>query len=172
MDRAKRNRKKTVNLEELSDDEMLELIGSVESELDEDSDDSVADPDYVFDNIEPDSVSFDDEEVIEEANDAQIYEVNGNNSTDAFIQAINASLHVSELGQPTASSTFIHDVAAIETVETEVLVSTSTATINATPFKPKRDRSPLPTIEFTGPSIRPNNGGFDGGGMNVFSVFL
>lgn len=46
---------------------MLEFIDSVNDSEDYDSDDSVADPDYVDDNIEPDTLDEGDEQVITES---------------------------------------------------------------------------------------------------------
>lgn len=130
---------------------------------DYDSDDSVADPDYVDDNIEPDTLDEGDEQVITEC----IHEMNAAETTDAFIGAINLSLYLSAI-EPAGSSTFLQDVAADETVETQE-PSTSNASKTKTP---KRARSPLPTVETTGPTVQPTTGGFTGGGMTIFCVFL
>lgn len=161
MDRPKRRYKKRVNLEELSEEQLMEFIDSVESDVDSvGSDDSVADPDFVFDSI----LSESDEQAIEACTD----EMNEAENTDAFVQAINLSLNLNELEAPAASSTFVHDVAALETVETVETQEPSTSTATRAT---KRGRSPLPTVEATGPSIQPSVGGFDGGSMTIFSIF-
>lgn len=169
MDRCKRNYNKKFNLEKLSDDQLIEFINSVESE-DEiySSDDSVFDPDYVVDNIEPDSLDElpkNDEQATEEC----IQEMNEAETTDAFLQAVNLSINISEIENPAASSTFVLGIAADET---EQEPSTSTAIITNSRLKsPKRARSPLPTFEATGPSVQPTAGGYTGGGIPFMLLY-
>lgn len=164
MDRSKRKCKKRVDLEELSEEQLLQLIDSVDDGDDCDSDDNVVDPDYVNDSIEPDTLEEGDEQVIAECID----EMNAAETTDAFIQAINLSLNLSAMEQPVASSTFVQNFSAVETVVTQ-----EPFTSNATMIKaPKRARSPLPIIETNGPSVQPTTGGFTEGGMTIFTVLL
>lgn len=203
MDRCRRSYKKRVNLNELTDDELLEFIDSVESENEMyDSDGSVTDPDYVIDHIKPDDtlLDVDEQEIMEgidEKNAADIKnaiedginiktddtlslideqaimegieEMNAADNTDAFIQAINISMNISDIEQLTHS--FLIDDVAVETIETQPTTSTGIAT--NTLFKPaKRCRSPLPTVEDTGPKIQPTAGGFTGGGATIFHPFI
>lgn len=170
MNRSKRDYKKKVNLEELSDEQLLEFIDSVDSDDDiYSSDDSVNDPDYIVDNIEPDTtaeLSKSDENAIDNCIDV----MNEAETTDAFVEAINFSMNISEI----PSSTLVMDVAAVETVDTEGPSSSTPTTTNAR-FKPaKRARSPLPTVETTGPLVQPSAGGFTGEGIygHLYILFI
>lgn len=170
MDRPKRSICKKVNFEQLSDDQLVEYLHSTESDDDEydyGSDDSAADPDYTDDKIEfDDNIEFDDkiEPDDERALDHCIEQMNEAENTNAFVEAINFSLNITEpinINDAIASSTLLlENLREIEEVEVEVEVQPRPSTSNA--FKSnKRNRSPLPTIEIGGPTVRPYNGGFN-----------
>lgn len=173
MEGKERNKSKKFNLSNMNDDELQEFMDSVETDESDSGDfssgDEFNDPDYI-----PDEISAEEEQCISQA----IREMNAGETSDFFIQAVNMSLNVYDL--PPASSTIIETVAATETVETtEAIASTSqametleiaeeTETVESTTshFKPqKRPRSPLPSIEITGPDIVPSAGGFIGAGI-------
>lgn len=150
MDLTKRLYKQKINLEEMSDEQLLELIESVETpDGSFDSDDSVADPTYVY-NIETDILPEDAEQAIAEC----VHNMGVARTTDEFLEA-NFSLNLSTMDIPAANSTFVEDVPVVETVATQE-PSTSYATTKKASFKCKRARSPLPTAEATGLSVQPN----------------
>lgn len=130
----------------LSEKEVEELMNSVDSasDLDYDSDDSVADRDYIPDDI-----------------------IETNRYIDDAIQAMALADESYAFIDPFASLTLNESqLAPIEVVADEVAgPSTRNPGTSTNAFKPlKRPRSPLPTVEETGPSFVPNSGGFTGVG--------
>lgn len=102
----------------------------------------------------------------------QRVELDGN-TTDAFLSDINATIDLNEVELPSAQSSFIN----LDEVTIEEQPSTSAADILSRHFQamgkrpPKRARSPMPTIEATGPAIVPNDGGFNGKGMYTYDYY-
>lgn len=192
-------RNKTFKLSELSDEQIQELIDSVESNFENDdetsdspdySDDSIADPNY-----NPDPIELEVDELIDNA----IQDMNLGESSHAFIgNQSNLSFDITS-----AASSTLHPAAVYEIVDDVNWVSpdeTATENVIFIPldadtaiefaaansaedeevaaatssavrsFKPaKRARSPLPAIEASGPSITPNAGGFLGIGKQNYS---
>lgn len=168
--------RKQVKLSDLTDDQLLEFMDSVETdeEADFSSDDELDDPTF---NVQDHEISPEDEQCISQSLETM-------QESDAFIaEAVNYSLNISKIDTPSASST-LNQAQAVEIVELDVVEetaslleeacvvaavpSTSTAVQpgTSTPvFKAsKRPRSPLPTMEVTGPMNVPSAGGFMGQG--------
>lgn len=171
MDMTKRSFKKRINVEALTEEELVQFLNSVDSDCEDeisDDDDSVADPDFVVDNIESQLLDSSDEQDI----DRCILD-HSCDSTDSFVRAISLSLNISEIEQSSDSSLFVPDVAAVATVKTEEICepSTSNETTTNANLKPlKRARSPLPIVEAAGPKIQPNSGGFTGRGTSLYET--
>lgn len=101
MDHTKRAYRKKINLEVMSDEQLMEFIDSVESEDQSfDSDDSIPDATYVFDNIEPDALPEDDQIIAE-----CIHNMDAAETTDAFLQDINLSMDITSAPSTSASFT-------------------------------------------------------------------
>uniref|UniRef100_A0A6P7F6E7 Uncharacterized protein LOC114327023 n=1 Tax=Diabrotica virgifera virgifera TaxID=50390 RepID=A0A6P7F6E7_DIAVI len=118
MHRLNRNHKNKINLEELSDAQLFDFIDSVE--IDDSiysSDDSIVDPDYVDNSIEPEKpyslskVSEAKSQVIDDC----IQEMLEAETTDAFVNNINLPMDISNVDQPAASSTLVLDDVATKT---------------------------------------------------------
>lgn len=149
-------RARSYKLRELTEEEILEIMDSVETDVegDEDdynSDDSIKDPDF---GPRIHQISSEDEKAIDQ-NIAIL-----NNDTDFFLS--------SDLFLPSASTT-LHNISLFNelTEETEPQPSTSTTVqpqpANSKLFRPpKRARSPLPSMENSGPEVIPGAGGFAG----------
>lgn len=151
MDLRKRSYKKKINLENMSDEQLLEFMDSVESSVESedesfDSDDSICDQTYILNNIEADTWPENTEQAIAEC----VHNMGVAETTDAFVEGLNFSLNFSAMDIPSAYSTFFEDEAAVEIV---VPQEPSESTAAKIPNKYKRVRSPLPTAEATGPLV-------------------
>lgn len=161
MNRERRVVTGRVRLSDISDEDLAEFMDSVETDDDYSSDDTLDDPNY-----EPEAISAEDAHAI-----SQCLHDMDHQTSDMFIaNAVNLSLNLSGMDLPSASSTahFNHSaaiVAAEETVSTEEeqtvepIPSTSFIQLTSTPAHSKRPRSPLPSIETTGPVFVPSRGG-------------
>lgn len=153
MDRTHRKYTKKVNLSVLSDEQIREFFESVETDSDDelDSDDSVEDPDYVLDTIRPDR------------------------STEEYIEECIVKINLAASEQPSISQAAASETRNISQVTISEQPSTSQAGASGQPtqaavsqFRPeKRPRSPLPTIETTGPIGKPTAGGYTGQGKLI-----
>lgn len=159
--------RKSIKVSELSDEQLLEFMESVQTDEEDDSssDDGIKDPDF-----EPDEISAEDEHYISQV----VHQINEHEST--FInEAADFLLNISEItgAFPSASSTLHPElnvsneevVVTTEEVEKalgkvvlhdEVLHEEEPSTSTSRFKPPKRARSPLPEIECTGPSIVPS----------------
>lgn len=171
---------------DMSDEMIEEMMDSVESEqedADYDSDDSVKDPDYFPHECESQL-------------NAAITDMQQGESSHAFIPDIDLSaidFDAIDIIPPSAPSSRIGNLVSLHSLSTEDIQampivlseeaqpSTSAAAAAAaeapiklaksTPFKPKRARSPLPSIEDTGPTFTPNDGGLIGNGEFILKLF-
>lgn len=179
----------------MSDEQIEEMMDSVEpepSEKDLDSDDSLIDPDYVPDELqlqlnnaiagmqegETSHAFLADIDLSAMDFDAMIIE--NPPAASSFIEIASPESLSSEDSVPIQSMPIIFDdvpstSAAATSAEAQPSTSAAaTATPPAgkrAPFKKKRVRSPLPTIEATGPSFTPNDGGLIGNGKSIMIVF-
>lgn len=135
----------------MSDEQLKELMESVETdkEVHFSSDDDLDDPDYIVDDKDDQCIS----RCVREMIDAE--------SSDIFLEGINTSLNISSIdNRPSTSALAL------------VVMGTSTSTpvvstVRTSIVKPqKRARSPLPSVEDSGPSVVPSAGGFTGTGGN------
>lgn len=129
-------------LSDLTDDQLLDLMDSVDTDEECSSDDEYSDLDFVPDEI-----------TVEKKEDD--------------MTTINRALDESEIGAGPSTSLMViaTTITGSPAEDTEVVESsfsaTETVALAAASLKPpKRARSPLPSIESTGPSITPSARGF------------
>lgn len=162
MDRAlRRGRFKTGDL---TPEEVVQFMdGTAEDSASDDDliysdDDDGSDADY---DPRLDEISPEDDIAIDQHLEAV------GNDTSMLANAINISLDLSMSDLPAASST-IHPILSLsheEEVETTEPQPSTSAAVGSSLVRPaKRLRSPLPSMEATGPSVRPSHGGFTGSG--------
>lgn len=150
----------------MSDEQIELLIESIEDDsedsCDYDSDCSDPNPDDV-----PDEIEAETQQMIHNA----LREMDEGETSYAFVSPDSDDLTFDMSEMEFAASSTMHEVAANETVESEESAaaenqtSTSAASQPSTSgtFKrPKRPRSPLPTVEEDGPQATPNSGGLIG----------
>lgn len=152
--------RKQVKLSDLTEDELIEFMDSVESGEDYSTDDEYDDPTFAPNEISAHEISPEEEECIQEC-------IQNMENSDAFIaEAANFSLNISAIEPPSASSTLNPaEAARIEYVDVPVFEeqAADVPTTSTAVQKPgKRPRSPLPFLETTGPIYVPSTGGFTG----------
>ncbi|XP_050503221.1 uncharacterized protein LOC126882370 [Diabrotica virgifera virgifera] len=161
MDFSRMKRTKRFRLGDLTDEQIEQLMNSVETdeETDYDSDDSVKDPDFVVDDIEKDVIA----ECLNEMENAD--------TTDQFLDG----LHISAFDVPSASSIFTgnnenYDEVGVDVEHQTKIRAENKAELQASTSSSrpaKRMRSPLPIHEEDGPSIEPSAGGFIGAALDA-----
>lgn len=159
---AERTRKPSerIKLSALTEEQVVELMESIDTDDEEvfSDDDELVDPDYNPAEISPE-----------------------HETTDAFIaKAVNMSLNLTK-EMPCASSTltaaniepYIIDetVATLPEVVAETVATTTQAVASSSHQTQKRARSPLPSMETTGPTSTPSAGGFTGASNGYYFLF-
>lgn len=172
MNRA--NRLGVFRTGDLTPEEVEEFMKSVEDELSDESIESEHEDDSDY-NPHLDQICPEDDLAIDQhLQDAQ-------HDTIMLARAINMSLDLSGIDLPPSASSTMHPVLSLsheeevqttmyEEVDVEVETeeaqpSTSTAVETPAGVRPaKRARSPLPSMDVTGPTVTPSTGGFTGTG--------
>lgn len=160
MENKERDLKKKFNLSKLSDEQLKELMDSVETD-EEYEDDFNSDNDYNEPDYYPNEISAEDDHSI-----SQCIREMQDEQCNFSMQDVSISFNISSIDdEPSASNSITITTATEIAVNTEAETSTSTNSeaLTVSGSKPqKRARSPLPLVENTGPSIVPSAGGFTG----------
>ncbi|XP_067619865.1 uncharacterized protein [Eurosta solidaginis] len=154
------SRQKKINFSVMSDSDIEALMDSVEIEDDfEDSDNSISDPDYICDQINPDE-------------DGMINDCLQKLDDSSFMDAINLTMNTSNISvnstqTPTTSNEVLAQTRLDETgAESHSTQKKTDSEVEKSYKSQKRARSPLPAIEASGPKVAPSDGGFTGGDLD------
>lgn len=160
-------KQKKFNLCSLTDEEIADLMNSIETddEFEEDSDNSIEDPDYrCDDNLKPEENAMIDD-CLQLIDSSSLV-----NAIDLSMNVGDFSSNITDVSQQVSVTVTNEKENAVpqDNIITELPESISAKPqIEATTsLKPKkRARSPLPSVEASGPQIIPTAGGFTGGGQ-------